>query len=202
MTEKKRFGVGKRRPVVEKTLLMKRENALLVVVDVQEALVRAMDQGVAQKVIRNITTLLTFAGQMKIPVAATEQYPRGLGKTVPEIQKHLDPVEPVEKVSFSCCGTDAFNRHLETLGRTQILLTGMETHVCVLQTAADLVVRGFEVHVVADAVCSRRKPDWKVGLRWMETRGVTVTTTEIVTFQFLREAGTDEFKRLSKLFRA
>lgn len=190
----------KRRPVVEKTLLMKRENALLVVVDVQEALVRAMDQGVAQKVIRNITTLLTFAGQMKIPVAATEQYPRGLGKTVQEIQKHLDPVEPMEKVSFSCC-TEAFNAHLGTLGRTQILLTGMETHVCVLQTAADLVVRGFEVHVVADAVCSRKKPDWKIGLRWMETRGVTVTTTEIVTFQFLREAGTEEFRQLSKLFR-
>lgn len=187
---------------MEKTLLMKREDALLVVIDVQESLVRAMDQGVAQKVIRNITTLLTFAGEMKIPVAATEQYPRGLGQTVPEIQKHLGSVEPVEKVSFSCCGADAFTRYLETLGRTQILLTGMETHVCVLQTAADLVVRGHEVHVLADAVCSRRKPDWKVGLRWMETRGVTVTTTEIVTFQFLRQAGTDEFKQLSKLFRA
>ncbi len=95
----------------------------------------------------------------------------------------------------------AFNNQLNQLGRKQIILTGIETHVCVLQTASDLIQEGYEVHVVADAICSRKRLDWEIGLRWMEKRGAMISTTEIIAFQLLKEAGTKEFKGLSKLLK-
>ncbi len=176
------------------------DRAILLVVDVQEGLVRAMDQAIGKNVIRNIQTLLSLAEEMKIPVISTEQYPRGLGSTVAEIRGELVR-DPVEKLSFSCLSVDAFKEKLNLAGRRQVILSGMETHICVLQTCADLIEKGYEVHVVADAVCSRRKLDWEVGLRWMERQGAIISTTEIIAFQLLREAGTERFKRLSKRFK-
>src|SRR4030042_1371179 len=96
-------------------------------------------------------------------------------------------------------GEETFNGQLNPLARKQAILTGIETHVCVLQTANDLIQKGYEVHVVADAICSRRKLDWEIGLRWMEKRGAMISTTEIIAFQLLKEAGTEEFRELSKL---
>jgi nicotinamidase-related amidase len=150
---------------------MEREEAILVVVDVQDLLMKQMDQEVGENVIRNIRTLIAFAKKMTIPILVTEQYPKGLGKTVPEIKMELGSIPPIEKVSFSCCGVETFNHQLNQLGRKQVILTGIETHVCVLQTADDLIQKSYEVYVVADAVCSRRKLDWEIGLRWMEKRG-------------------------------
>lgn len=182
-------------------LRLEKEEAVLVIVDVQEVLMKKMDQGIAAKMIRNIRTLIAFAKEMAIPILITEQYPKGLGKTIPEIKTELKSLLPVEKVSFSCCGAKAFNDQLNHLGRKQIVLTGIETHVCVLQTANDLVQKGYEVCVIADAVCSRRKLDWKIGLRWMENWKVRILTTEIITFQLLKEAGTEEFRRLATLLK-
>ena len=108
---------------------------------------------------------------MAIPIPITKQYPKGLGKTVPEIKMELESILPIEKVSFSCCGVETFNHQLNHLGRKQVILIGIETHVCVLQTADDLTQKSYGVYVVADAICSRRKLDWKMGLRWMEKRG-------------------------------
>jgi nicotinamidase-related amidase len=96
---------------------------------------------------------------------------------------------------------ETFNTKLNRLGRKQVILSGIETHVCVLQTADDLLQKGYEVHVVADAICSRRKLDWEIGLRWMEKRGAMISTTEIIAFQMLKEAGTEEFRGLSKLLK-
>jgi isochorismate hydrolase len=175
-----------------------KEKAVLVIIEVQTALVRAMDSGVMSNVLRNLQILISFARELGIPMMATEQYPKGLGQTVPEIKQAWGSVVPLEKMAFSCCHVEAFNERLQHLGRRQILLTGMEAHVCVLQTAADLIQGGYEVHVVADGVCSRKKFDWKMGLRWMEKKGATITTTEIVAFQLLKEAGTEEFRKLSK----
>ncbi len=177
---------------------IQRQEAVLVVVDVQEVLMKKMNQGVAENVIRNIRTFFTFAKKMAIPVLITEQYPKGLGPTVSEIKMELGPILPIEKVSFSCCGVEAFKERLGQTGRKQVILTGIETHVCVLQTADDLMRAGHEVHAVADAICSRRKLDWEIGLRWMEKKGAMISTTEIIAFQLLKEAGTEEFRVLSK----
>jgi isochorismate hydrolase len=157
-----------------------------------------MDPEIGKNLPRNLQVLITFARELDVPILATEQYPKGLGKTIPDVKKELGELSLIEKVAFSCCRVDAFNERLRSLGRKQIVLSGIETHVCVLQTAADLIQRGYGVHVVADAVCSRRRLDWEIGLRWMENNGAMITTTEIIAFQLLKEAGTDEFKRLSK----
>jgi isochorismate hydrolase len=171
------------------------------VIDVQAVLMKKMNQEVGKNVIQNIRTLLTFAKEMTIPILMTEQYPEGLGHTVPEIKMKMGSILPIEKVSFSCCGVVVFNNQLNQLGRKQIILTGIETHVCVLQTAIDLIQEGYEVHVVADAICSRKRLDWEIGLRWMEKKGAMISTTEIIAFQLLKEAGTEEFRGLSKLLK-
>lgn len=188
---------------IEMNLLpqMEKEEAVLIMVDVQDLLMKQMDQEVGKKVIRNIRTLIAFAQKMSIPILMTEQYPKGLGNTVPEIKRIQGSLVPIEKVSFSCCGVEVFNHQLHQLTRKQVILTGIETHVCVLQTANDLIQKGYEVHVIADAICSRRKLDWKIGLRWMEKRGAMISTTEIIAFQLLKEAGTEEFRELSKLLK-
>jgi isochorismate hydrolase len=186
---------------MDRFVKMEREEAVLIIVDVQDLLMKKMDQKVGENVIRNIRALIAFAKKMTIPILMTEQYPKGLGKTVPEIKMELGSILPIEKVSFSCCGAETFNGQLKRLARKQAILTGIETHVCVLQTANDLIQSGYKVHVVADAICSRRKLDWEIGLRWMEKRGAMISTTEIIAFQLLKEAGTEEFKELSKLLK-
>lgn len=180
---------------------LERENALLIIVDVQDLLMKKMDQWVGENVTRNICTLIAFAKKMTLPILLTEQYPKGLGKTILKIKMELGSIAPIEKVSFSCCGVKMFNDQLNQLGKSQVILTGIETHVCVLQTANDLLQKGYEVHAVADAICSRRKLDWEIGLKWMEKRGAMISTTEIIAFQLLKEAGTEEFRELSKLFK-
>ena len=184
---------------MEKRLGLDKGEVVLVIIDIQEGLMKAMDPEVGRNLTRNVQILINFARVMGIPTIATEQYPRGLGKTIPEVAAELGSVTPIEKLSFSCGRVGAFDEGLRGLGRKEIVLTGIETHVCVLQTAADLIEKGYGVHVTADAVCSRRKLDWEIGLRWMENMGAMITTTEIIAFQLLKEAGTDEFKRLSKL---
>ena len=176
------------------------DEAVFIVIDVQEGLIKAMDEEVGRTVIRNVQTLLSLAKEMAIPVVSTEQYPKGLGGTVSEIKKEL-LTESIEKTSFTCCRVEAFKERLDSLGRRQVILSGIETHICVLQTCSDLVDKGYEVHVAADAVCSRRKLDWEIGLRWMEKKGAIISTTEMIAFQLLKEAGTEKFKRLSKRFK-
>ena len=180
---------------------IEREKAVLIVIDVQESLMKTMNQEVGRNVTRNIQTLLAFAKEMTIPILITEQYPKGLGKTIPEIKMELSSILPIEKLTFSCCGVETFNEKLYQWGRRQVILSGIETHVCVLQTTDDLIQKGYEVHVVADAVCSKRKLDWEVGLRWMEKKGAMISTTEAIAFQLMKEAGTEEFKKLSKFLK-
>ena len=180
---------------------IEREEAVLVVIDVQETLMKSMPSEVKRSVIRNIQILIAFAREMSIPILSTEQYPKGLGKTVPEIKTELGSLLPIEKLTFSCYKVGTFRERLGQLKRKQIILSGIETHVCILQTAADLIENDYEVHVVGDAVCSRRKLDWEIGLRWLEKKGALIATTEIIAFQLFREAGTEEFRGLSKLLK-
>jgi isochorismate hydrolase len=186
---------------MDRWLRIEREEAVLIVIDVQEVLMKQMDPEMGKQVTQNIKILLNFAKEMAIPILITEQYPKGLGRTIPEIKNELGPNLPIEKVTFSCCGVETFNEGLGRLKRNQVILIGIETHVCVLQTATDLIQKDYEVYVVADAVCSRKKLDWEIGLRWLEKRGAMIPTTEIIAFQLLKEAGTEEFKRLSKFLK-
>jgi len=179
---------------------LERESAQLVVVDVQDKLCRAMDHKVLEKLTGNISILLDTAAELGLPAIATEQYVKGLGETVPALKEKLTAAS-MEKMTFSCCGGDGFLEALERTGRRQVILTGMETHVCVLQTALELLSHGYVVHLVCDAVMSRRKQNWETALRTLTAAGVVLTSTEAVLFQLLRVAGTEEFKKLSKLVR-
>lgn len=179
---------------------LNRNNAQLVVVDVQEKLCRAMDPAVLEQLTGNIGILLDAAQELGVPAIVTEQYVKGLGTTIPALKEKLT-TPSLEKMTFSCCGGERFLEALEKTGRRQVILTGMETHVCVLQTALELLNAGYVVHLVCDAVMSRRKANWKTARKTMSQAGVVLTSTEAVLFQLLKVAGTDEFKKLSKLVR-
>jgi nicotinamidase-related amidase len=175
-------------------------NAVLVVIDVQEKLCRAMDEKVLERLVRNSTILLEAAKELAMPVVATEQYVKGLGETLPELKQHLADAA-FEKMTFSCCGDEAFLEQMKKLGRRQVIIVGMETHVCVLQTVIELLDAGYTVHLVRDAVMSRRKDNWFVGLETARAAGAVITSTETALFQLLKVAGTESFKKLSKLVR-
>ena len=180
--------------------MLDRSQAVLVVIDVQEKLCRAMDEKILERLTGNTVILQEAARELGLPMVATEQYVKGLGETLPVLKERLTD-QALEKMTFSCCGDDAFVDRLKSLGRRQVIITGMETHVCVLQTVLQLLDAGFTVHVVRDAVMSRRKDNWFVGLEAMRDAGAVITSTEAALFQLLRVAGTDEFKKLSKLVR-
>jgi nicotinamidase-related amidase len=175
--------------------------SVLVVVDVQERLFAAMDVERRDEMIATIKTLVTAARRLDVPILVTEQYPRGLGRTLPELRALLDPFEPVEKVAFSCCGATGFVDRLRALDAGEVVLAGIEAHVCVLLTALDLLGLGFRVSVVADAVCSRRRENLDLGLAQARQAGVVVTAMETVIFRWLGRADTEAFREISKLLR-
>ncbi len=178
-----------------------KEDTSFVVVDVQERLMGAMPEDITERNLKNMKILLEAAKVLGIPVTVTEQYPKGLGPTIDEIKDSVDDFAPVEKVVFSCARSPEFESAIKDLGRGSVLLCGVETHVCVLQTAIDMVNKGYTVYVPADAVISRRELDWEKGINLIEKAGAVVGTTEAFLFQLLETAGTDEFKQISKLVR-
>lgn len=177
------------------------EESLLLVVDAQERLMAAMREDVRTQVVGRIRTLAEAAARLGFPVVATEQYPEGLGPTVGEVASKIPAFSPIPKISFSCLGAEAFLPRLRASGRTKILLTGAEAHVCCYQTALDLLENGFIVHAVADALCSRSTLNWRTGLSALRCAGAIPTTTEQALFDLLRVAGTEDFQLLSKLIR-
>lgn len=169
--------------------------AALVVVDVQEAFRKAVPD--FEQVARAASTLVRGAEAVGIPVVVTEQYPKGLGETVPEVADRLPAgVGPLEKVAFSAAEADGFELGA---GRDQALVCGIETHVCVNQTVLDLLGSGTEVHVAEDAVGSRFADSKRVGLQKMEQAGAVLTSVETSLFELVRRAGTEEFKAVQKL---
>jgi len=178
-------------------LKLERERAALVVVDVQEAFRPAVEE--FDEVAHNVGVLVQGAKVLGLPVLVTEQYPKGLGRTVPEVADHLEGEQPIEKVCFSAADSEDFERRLSQTGRDQVLLCGIESHVCVNQTAEDLLARELEVHVAQDAVTSRSRDNRELGLHKMERAGAVVTSTETALFELLRAAGTPEFKEIQAL---
>jgi nicotinamidase-related amidase len=175
--------------------MLDRDRAALVVVDVQEAFRPAVVG--FERVAENAGVLIEGARTLGVPVIVTEQYPKGLGHTVPEVAAHLDGGDPIEKVCFSAARADDF----DLAGRDQVLLCGIESHVCVSQTAHDLLDRGVEVHVARDAVSSRSEENRELGLHKMEQAGAVVTSVEAALFELVGTAGTPEFKTVQELIR-
>lgn len=183
---------------ISRKFILDRSDATLVIIDIQERLCRAMDQKVLGRIVRNVGILQSAAAELAVPVVGTEQYVRGLGELLPEIRGVLAS-PPIEKLTFSCCGEPGFLSRLEELGRRQIIVVGMEAHICVLQTVIGLIENGYTVHLVRDAVMSRRKENWEAGIEVARSAGAVITTTEAALFQLLRAAGTPEFRKLSAL---
>jgi len=182
---------------VNNKFFLTKEDAVLVVVDIQERLAVVMTE--KEKVLRNVIHLIEAAKLLHIPIILTEQYSKGLGPTVKEIREALPSCEPIEKLAFGCCGEPAFLKTLASTGKKKkIILCGMETHVCVLQTCLGLLKEGYDVHVAGDAVCSRSKENFRAGIELMRDAGAVISGTETVLFQLLEKAGTDEFKTISK----
>ena len=171
-----------------------RERAALVVIDVQDAFRKAVPD--FEQVALAASTLAQGAQELGLPLVVTEQYPQGLGDTVPEVREILpEELEPLEKVCFSAAEADGFDLG----GREQALVCGIETHVCVNQSVLDLLDSGIDVHVATDAVGSRFERDKSVGLHKMERAGATLTSVETALFELVGRAGTDEFKAVQKL---
>ncbi len=175
---------------------LEKEDAVLLIVDIQERLAAVM--GRKDTVVKNNQHLVELAKMLNMPVMVTEQYPKGLGRTVPELQAALPSYRPVEKLTFDCCGQPSFLSELKDHNRNTVVLTGMETHICVLQTCLGLLKSGLNVHVAQDASCSRTKENWKAGIEFMREAGAVITCTETVLFQLLKAAGTGEFKKISQ----
>ncbi|HKQ69172.1 MAG TPA: isochorismatase family protein [Polyangiaceae bacterium] len=178
-------------------------STLLLVIDVQEALVYAMPPARMEGVTRAIQVLVAAAARLGAPILWTEQYPKGLKATIAPLAEKLAEAgaRPIEKTSFSACDAPAFVEALEKAAPSAVIVVGMESHVCVYQSVRDLALRGLDVYVASDAVVSRRDEDRAAGLALCERAGAVVTTAETVVFDWLRRAGTDEFRALSKLVR-
>lgn len=176
------------------------EEAALVVVDVQEKLVPAMNSRVSGELIQHIELLLEGFTALELPIIATEQYSKGLGHTVSPLSDATRQA-CVEKTSFSCCGEPNFIAALEKSGAKQVLLVGMEAHVCVFQTLLDLLDRGYQVHLVKDAICSRFKSDFETAVASAAAAGAVITSTEIALFQLVGGAKHPGFKTVSQLAR-
>ncbi|NOQ42272.1 MAG: isochorismatase family protein [Desulfuromusa sp.] len=176
------------------------EKAILVVIDVQEKLVPAMNQDLYRQLLLHANLLIEGFKALDLPIIATEQYSKGLGHTVTELNGATEQY-CIEKMAFSCCGEESFIAALEKSGAKQVLIAGMESHVCVFQTVLDLLDRGYIVHLVSDAVSSRFKSDYDNAISTAARAGAVITTTETALFQLVKVAGTDGFKAISKLVR-
>ena len=176
------------------TELLDRKRSVLIIIDVQEKLFPHIHEH--ERVLARVDLLISAAKLLNIPVVLTEQYPKGLGSTIEEIRGMLPGIQPLTKVDFSCAPAAGFREKLASLHRDQLVLAGIEAHVCVAQTALDLASQGERVVVVADATSSRRPVDAQVAWHRMEQSGLTLSTAEAVVFEWLRRAGTEEFKAL------
>ncbi len=176
--------------------ILKRNSTALLVIDIQEKIMKVINE--SDRVVENSIKLIKGFQILNLPVIHTEQYPKGLGHTVGKINEVLD-ASPALKTTFSCSGADNLFPALIKSDLSQLVVCGVESHVCVQQTVLDLLANGFQVNIAADAVSSRREFDYKIALERMEKMGADITTTESVLFELLEKSGTPEFKAISNL---
>lgn len=177
---------------------LKREQSLLLIIDLQEKLMKAMDH--AEKVYKNTNIMIQSCQQLKIPIVVTEQYPKGLGPTVPDVREHLGEHLLLEKMAFSAASQETIEQ-LKGYQRRQLLVAGSETHICVFQTVRDLLAAEFDVYLLRDAVCSRSKDNYMNGLQLMREEGAVITDTETAVFDLLQVSGTPDFKTIQALIK-
>ena len=173
------------------------ENTVLLLIDFQERLFPVMHE--KEKLLRNVIKLVQGAKVLEIPILLTEQYPKGLGPTIPEIKTLISDIKPIEKVCFNCCDEESFSKALEALKRKQVLIAGIEAHICVYQTAMALARAGYEVQVVGDCVSSRESENKLAALFKMSAAGIGITTMEMALFELLKVAKGDKFKQISSI---
>jgi len=179
-------------------MLLSREKSALLVIDVQEKLAPLVLN--SKDMISNCSWLQKLAVRLSVPTLISEQYPKGLGETVSPLGAYKSPANFFSKVHFSCMSDEKFNDHLKMQEKTQIVLVGIEAHVCVLQTAMEMKNKGYDVFVAVNAVSSRYENDLQYGLKRMEQAGIHLVTCEMIFFEWIKKAGTREFKDLSKEF--
>ena len=172
-------------------------NTVLLVIDIQEKIKSAMLN--IEKVIENTSRLIKAANILEIPVIYTEQYPKGLGKTVESLKVLLDNAKGFEKVGFSCCIDTEFCNYLKSLNRKQVIICGIESHVCVCQTVHDLLADNYAPHIISDAVSSRAEENYKVALNKMNRSGAVISSVEIALFELIRGSNHPNFKEVQKL---
>lgn len=182
-------------------LLPTPRDTAVVVIDVQERLIPAMHPELKDRALKHMQALLKASAVHQVPVVCTEQYPKGLGATLPEIRSLIDPYEPIVKTAFSCCDVESFTRKLESINRPNIAVIGMETHVCVYQTVVGLLQRGYKPILLKDGVCSRKLLDFETSVDQMRNEGACISTTETLLFAWTREAGSEAFKKISTIVR-
>lgn len=180
-----------------KTRRIVRSKAALAVIDIQQRLLPAIFEGA--RVVQNTVRLIKGLRVLGIPVLVTEQYRKGLGATTPAIAAEIEGLAQMEKVAFSACGAAGFNEALKAKKISDVILCGIEAHVCVSQTGLDLLDNGFRVFVVADAVSSRTAENAGIGVKRMRDAGAIIVSTELVLFELLQAAGTEEFKQILTL---
>ncbi len=174
-------------------------SSVLIIVDLQAKLASVMHEKDAM--LASLQKLIKGLCVLDVPILATLQYPQGLGPLHPEIASLIPDVEPVAKTSFSCLASPEFSRRLESIGRRQVLLSGIEGHICVYQTVCDLASSGFEAHVVTDTVSSRSPENRQLSFEMMRQAGAKLTGTESVLYELLRLAEGDRFKKISQILR-
>ena len=172
------------------------ESCTLVVIDIQQKLLPPIFN--KEQLVRNTSLLVRLARILDIPILVTTQYAKGLGETIPEILSLVGGTPSIDKLEFSCFGKDAFCSAVKSLpgNRNTMLLCGMETHICVMQTALGALEQGYLVHVASDAVGSRAEWNWTIGLQRMRDAGCVISSTEMMMYELLRRSGTDAFKEL------
>ena len=179
--------------------LLSRENSALVIVDTQEVFLKPIK--VRNLIVENIQLLVQVARQLEIPILATTQNAEKLGRLVHEVAESIGDAPVVDKLCFSCLGSEPFAQQLQATGRSQVVLVGVEAHICVMQTALDMLKAGYAVHAPYDAIASRLKRDWKYALLRLSSSGAVVSTVESVIYEWLYEAGTDSFRAVLPLLK-
>ena len=177
--------------------MLQKEMTALALIDVQGKLATLMDG--REELYRQLQILVKGAQALELPIFWMEQYPEGLGPTIPELAELLPDQQPLAKLCFSACGQEEFLNGLQKSGRRQVIVAGIETHICVYQTARDLLDEQYQVEVVADAVSSRSAANKAIGIEKMRRAGAGITSVETVLFELLREAGTPQFKEIARL---
>ena len=173
------------------------DDTVLLIIDVQGRLAHLMHE--KEILFNNIRNTIKGAQVLDIPILVTEQYPAGLGPTIPEVAGMFENPETISKTSFSCCGDDRFVKALKDLHPENVLVAGIETHVCVYQTVRDLLKANYAVQIIADAVSSRTKYNKQIGLKKIIKAGAEITSVETVLFEMLREAGGEKFKKILEI---